>query len=400
MRRFLFLQGPQGPFFRRLGARIEAAGHAVLRLNLNAGDRHDWPLGRKIRTRPAEWPANIAAIMDGIGTTDLVVYGDCRRDHRVAIDAAIDRGITVHVFEEAYFRPGYMTLERGGVNGYSPLPRTPQAIHSRAAQLPPLSPPPALPPAERQKGWGTFAYYARAHVGVATRRFPHRGWHRGLAPLAEGISYAGGWLRNRNDGERTRQACAAIAGRRYFVLPLQMDADFQLRSHSRYGNMRNALAGILTDFAENAPSDVWLLIKRHPHDNGGVDWPARLFGDRLIFAPTGDLTDMLHRAQGMVTVNSTAALQGLAMGLPVKALGKAIYDVPGLTHRGSLASFWTAPQAPDADLFAAFHKMVIHDAQVPGDHGSEAGLALLVESAAAKLLKPALSLVQERRLSA
>ena len=36
--RFLFLQGPPGPFFDRLGASLRRHGHAVHRINLNAGD--------------------------------------------------------------------------------------------------------------------------------------------------------------------------------------------------------------------------------------------------------------------------------------------------------------------------------------------------------------------------
>jgi capsular polysaccharide export protein len=42
-RRFLFLQGPPGPFFRLLGAALATRGHGVLRVNLNGGDAHDWP---------------------------------------------------------------------------------------------------------------------------------------------------------------------------------------------------------------------------------------------------------------------------------------------------------------------------------------------------------------------
>jgi capsular polysaccharide export protein len=42
-RSFLFLQGPPGPFFARLGAALQAAGHAVHRINFNGGDRVSWP---------------------------------------------------------------------------------------------------------------------------------------------------------------------------------------------------------------------------------------------------------------------------------------------------------------------------------------------------------------------
>lgn len=42
-RRFLFLQGPPGPFFAALAAALAARGCAIHRINLCGGDQHDWP---------------------------------------------------------------------------------------------------------------------------------------------------------------------------------------------------------------------------------------------------------------------------------------------------------------------------------------------------------------------
>ncbi|MDE4131797.1 hypothetical protein PXK00_01650, partial [Phaeobacter sp. QD34_3] len=41
-RRFLFLQGPHGPFFNGLGKMLRAAGCAVWRVGFNAGDSTFW----------------------------------------------------------------------------------------------------------------------------------------------------------------------------------------------------------------------------------------------------------------------------------------------------------------------------------------------------------------------
>jgi capsular polysaccharide export protein len=38
-RRFLFLQGPHGPFFHRLGKMLRLSGAEVWRVGFNAGDR-------------------------------------------------------------------------------------------------------------------------------------------------------------------------------------------------------------------------------------------------------------------------------------------------------------------------------------------------------------------------
>jgi capsular polysaccharide export protein len=55
--------------------------------------------------------------------TDVVLYGDCRPLHRAALEALSDDCRRVHVWEEGYFRPNWVTLEAGDVNGYSRLPR-------------------------------------------------------------------------------------------------------------------------------------------------------------------------------------------------------------------------------------------------------------------------------------
>ena len=41
-RRFLFLQGPPGPFFRKLAVALKEKGAVVHRINLSGGDRFDW----------------------------------------------------------------------------------------------------------------------------------------------------------------------------------------------------------------------------------------------------------------------------------------------------------------------------------------------------------------------
>ena len=50
-----------------------------------------------------------------------MLYGDTRPIHAQAVAEARARGLTVHVFEEGYMRPCWVTYERGGTNGNSRL---------------------------------------------------------------------------------------------------------------------------------------------------------------------------------------------------------------------------------------------------------------------------------------
>jgi capsule polysaccharide modification protein KpsS len=123
LRRFLFLQGVPGSFMHRLGLALTARGHGVSRVNFNGGDRLSWPSLPAIdfTGQMSEWPAFAQRLMFEIAPTDLILHGDCRPLHKVAIHLAERCGITVHVFEEGYLRPNWITLEVGGVNGYSRL---------------------------------------------------------------------------------------------------------------------------------------------------------------------------------------------------------------------------------------------------------------------------------------
>ena len=53
--------------------------------------------------------------------SDLVLYGDTREIHHIAILEARKLNITVHFFEEGYLRPYWVTYERDGSNGNSRL---------------------------------------------------------------------------------------------------------------------------------------------------------------------------------------------------------------------------------------------------------------------------------------
>lgn len=393
-RTVLLLQGLMGPLFRRLGQGLIHAGHKVYKVNFNGGDRFFWrlPGGIDYRGSLADWPAAFERMLRERGVTDVALFGDCRAHHMPAIKVCRDLGVPVHVFEEGYVRPDWVTLELGGVNGHSSLPRDPAWYRTTAASLPPVPPHRQVPSSFRRRAAEGLAYNL---ADLATRwYYPHWTNHRPWHPLVEGM----GWLRKLRRRKESQAAAARLLARLehtpdpYFLFPLQLDSDAQIRLHSPFAGIADALRLVIGSFAAHAPPNARLVVKEHPLDNGVRDWRqetfdiATLFGvaERIDYLGWGDIVPVTRRARGVVTINSTSGTLALVEGVPVVALGHAIYDIADITFQGGLDAFWTNPTAPDAATFAAFRRVLIERCLIPGGFFSEEALSKVVRHAIAR----------------
>lgn len=393
-RRILLLQGLMGPFFRELGKGLIARGHKVFKVNFNGGDRLYWRLGNGIDYAGslAEWPQVFADLLDRHQITDIMLFGDCRDHHTCALAICRERSVRAWVFEEGYIRPDWVTMELGGVNGHSSLPRDPQWYRDAAAALPPLPEHKRVSSSFRRRATQGLLYNA---ADVLTR-WRYKGWtnHRPWHPLVEGA----GWARKLNNRQWREQQAARLfetladQDARYFLFPLQLDSDAQIRLHSPFAGVADALKLVIDSFAAHAPADVRLVVKEHPLDNGVRDWELEAHDlalragieHRVDYLASGDIEAIADRAMGMVTINSTSGTLGLAKGLPVIVLGKAIYDIPDLTYQDGLDSFWTQCTPPDAETFAAFRRVLIDRCLIPGGFFSDDAVAKVVEHAIAR----------------
>ncbi len=390
----MLLQGLMGQFFQRLGRGLRKAGHDVFKVNFNGGDRAYWglPNGIDYRGTLAEWPEAFAQLLARHQITDVMLFGDCRDHHMAALSVCREQGVTIWVFEEGYIRPDWVTMEIGGVNGHSLLSRDPEWYRSRAAQLPPVPEHRKVPSSFRRRAIQGLWYNV---ADVFTRwRFPgwstHRPWH----PLVEGVGWARKLMRREERKVQGEALLARLEDERpgYFLFPLQLDSDAQIRLHSPFVGMMEAIKLVLQSFAEHAPSLARLVVKEHPLDNGVRDWQlethdlAKRFGiaDRVDYLAWGDIEAIAEGALGMVTVNSTSGTLALARGVPVVVLGKAVYDLPDLTFQGGLDRFWSQASAPDAATFAAFRRVLIDECLIPGGFFSDEAMDKVVTHAIAR----------------
>lgn len=390
-RTFLFLQGPHGSFFPKLGVALKACNHRVCRINLNGGDHATWPGGTGYRGTLRGWPAYVERFMARNGVSDLVLFGDCRPHHRAAVTVANELGVAVHVFEEGYIRPDWVTLERDGVNGWSALPHERAWYEANARGLPPVPEHAPLPSYATARGWAAFFYYAE--VVLQHWRFPFSGSHRDRNPVWEGIRFLRRFRMREAEHERTARDLRRLDGAPYMLFPLQLTSDYQIRVHSPFGSMQAAVDVVLDSFARSAPPALRLAIKEHPLDSGLINWRELVIAraqalnipDRIAFMEHGDLLALVQGSLGMVTVNSTSGTLALAAGKPVKVLGDAVYDVDGVTDPQPLDGFWTNPMAPDPQAWDAFYRVLADRCLLHGAFLSNAGIDLLVQAAMARL---------------
>ena len=393
-RRFLFLQGPHGPFFGQLARLVAHAGADVLRVGFNAGDAAFWPslLPYTPFTDPPEaWADACGMLMARDGITDLVVYGDTRPVHRAAVVAARAAGVRVHCFEEGYLRPYWATYERGGVNGHSRLmaldiPGMRSRLADAGAELTEL--PARWGDLRQHIGWGA-AYHAR--VLLANRRYrgfrPHREisvareldlYLRRLAALPlHGLMR---WNARRRLGR---------GGNPYHVALLQLAHDASFRAHGAFPTMADFLETVIAGFAEGAPGHHMLVLKAHPLEDGREPLPrlaahiARAHGveGRVLYVPGGKLAALLDQARSALTVNSTSAQQALWRGLPVRLFGTSVYDKPELVSRQPLVDFFAEPKVPDMEAYRVYRHFLLATSQIPGGFYSRRARSRLLRRA-------------------
>jgi capsular polysaccharide export protein len=366
---------------------MQSRGTKVARINICAGDRVDWPEpATDFRGNFRDWPVFFDNFLREHRITDILLFGDCRPYHMSARRIAALRGVRTYVLEEGYLRPHWMTLEIDGVNGYSRLVRNKEWLIEQARSLPPEQ---FLPPVTanfRRRVRDTVRYYTAVHG--CWFAYPHYRTHRPRSPFMEAVGWGCKYLVRDFRERHTRDILQGLSGKSFFLFPLQLSGDYQIRNHSPFPDMRSAASYVMESFARHAPKDAHLLIKAHPFDTSFFNWlrfirrNERRLGlrGRLHFVDGGNLEQLAADTAGMVCVNSTSATLALAAGRPVCALGDAIYNVPGLTFRRHLDEFWTEATPPEPGLYGAFRRVLVDRCLVRGGLASESAVATLIES--------------------
>ena len=371
--KILLLQGPLGPFFQALSRQLTEAGHQVVKIHFNGGDASWSCAGDNLSftAPPAHWRNFLRRLLKQRKIDAVVCYGDCRYYHKVAKTLCNQRRIRFWAMEEGYLRPDFITLECGGVNAHSPWYERRTELAEREWPAP-FEAPLTVGPTMGCRARFAMRYYL--NKALHHRRYRHYQHHRPWNFFEELWGWVAGavvkqW--HHMTDLRLRNSLATHRGHLFFV-PLQVTEDFQIREHSNLSGVEEMVAEVINSFAKYAkPQDV-LLFKHHPMDRGFVHYRAQIhrlvnllgLEGRVFYGYELPLPALYPLLKGVITINSTVGLSALLHKVPTFCMGRALYDLPGLTTQGDLNHFWRRQDPVCEDRFQRFRQSLLHLTQL------------------------------------
>jgi capsular polysaccharide export protein len=369
-RSVLLLQGPVGPFFDRLSQWLMAREKQVHRIVFSGGDQYDCNVIAPIKFVGSlqKWNGFFEEKCVQLEVDVVVLFGQSRAYHQAAIKVSNSLGIQVIVMEEGYFRPGFMTIELDGVNGKS----------TTLDRFSWDGPKEHITSATDKHPFLASTYFAAlhyAHMLLRRESFPDYEHHRHRSPLYYFGYWVYSWFRKWSHLKLDmRKQKVLLKSKAYFYfVPLQFEGDAQLKLFSNYSSVEDFLSVLIRSFAIHAPSPTLLVFREHPHGRGMggyksfVNQVAKSFGvdKRIVYLVEGETPVLVKHSAGVITINSTVGVRALKSHVPLKVMGAAIYQRPGLVFDGELDEFWCKAVPVKPELAADFVLQLKNLTQVP-----------------------------------
>lgn len=372
----LFLQGPMGKFFNKLFDKFTSQGANAIRIGFNFGD-YFFAHGQNYhpyKGKPKDWKKYICNFLKSNKIDKIFLFGDCRFYHRIAIAVAKELGIEVFVFEEGYLRPGFITLEKNGVNAKSSLPRNREFYDK--IELKEYKKESPFPSTYRTMAWWALEYFVVADLFYFL--YPKYIHHRDFYAIKEcfyGIRNCfRKYIYKVLEFGMKEKLETKFSGKYYFVI-IQVHDDFQIREHSTYINMEDYIVDVLKSFARHAPKSKMIVFKHHPMDRGKKNYKSFIVSiarqldieNRVIVLWDTHLPSVIDNCIAAITINSTVGLNTLAHKKPTICLGESFYNIDGITSTGmSLDDYWRDYKEVDHGLFLKFRQYMKETTQVRG----------------------------------
>lgn len=421
LKRPVLLQGPIGGFFNELMKQFIASGSVPFKINFNGGDKAFMTKGLMNVFDYTDEMKNFGFYFKDFLETNkndgIILFGDCRPLHKVAKFIAKEMEVKVFVFEEGYIRPNFITLEEDGVNANSNLMYNlsnllKTKIYTEGDEL--IEDKKLKELQEKHfhdlKDMGLHAIKYWWSMGIS-KEFPHYEHHKDGDMFKSSKYWFKSFFKKKFYQFKERNFVNFVENKlnkKYFLVALQVYNDSQIKDHSKFRNNKRFIFDSMKSFSLFANPKDYLVIKQHPLDIPYHDYQRfinelavllRLEG-RVFYVHDVHLPTLLKHSKGLVTINSTTGLSALYHGTPVIALGKAMYDIPGLCFQGNLNTFWSSLRKPNNRTFKKFRSLLIERSQIVGSFYSSKHYPKIIEPAVAPnnvMIKEKLSIILEDR---
>ena len=380
----LLLQGPVGPFFQRLQAKLESQDVNTFRVLFNAGDRL-FSQNKNCESFSGnldEWESWLEHKLIELSTNYIVLFGSMRPIHQVARKLGDKLGITIISLEEGYLRSGYISCELGGNNQHSTLLNWNNTFALNQDAPKPL---PITSSFKTMCVLGALYYiwrdlfsssteqqlYHRSAKGTAhsTPAWCYNFFARGAAMLTE--------MKSRQSLYRGRKG-------EYILVPLQTTEDAQMTSAARGWSNHKLVKQVILALSQTHNSQK-IAFKLHPLDIHAQKTKSLIkriskaqgVSNRVIILRSGPMSKLTATSSGMIVINSTCGFSALHHQKPLLVLGDAIYRDPSIATVGdsekSIAEFLKIRTAKNFDTVKDFLTSVKTNALLPGDFYSWLG---------------------------
>ncbi|MBT0879431.1 capsular biosynthesis protein [Campylobacter sp. 2018MI01] len=357
-----------GPLFKHFSKYLNK-NNKIYKINFTAGDFIFYPSKYNYKGSLN----NLKSYLDNFyklnKITCIILFGDTRPIHEIAINLAKKLNIKIYVFEEGYLRPNYITCEMTGVNANSLMSKNKNDYKKLNTYK------------ENSKlfksSFKIMAFYALMYYTfsiIFQVFYNNKNYHRPLN-IMELFRWFRHFYRKAKYSilEKNVDNLAKKYSKKYFLAVLQVHNDSQIKKHFKDKGMKKFIVKTIKSFAKNRANNNVLIFKHHPLDIAYTDYSniineltKRLgISDKVFYIHRGNIPNLLKNAKGCICINSTVGMQALYHNCPTIVLGNAIYNIDGLVYKNDLDSFWQNAHnfTSDYDLYLKFQGYLLKNNQ-------------------------------------
>lgn len=338
----LLLQGPVGNFFYEFSKYISKQNATVFKINFSLAEEFFYKKNKNVtfyKDTLMEWPSFFVKFIKQNSINKVYILNDSRPYHEPIVDLCIKYKIDLYVFEDGYFRPGYITLEPYGVNGNSHINKFALNEFDNVMDIKELNFKLQNKFISRVK----FSLISNLNFIFCSNYSSYRPlnsyyWAKRLIK-----SYLIFFISFCKDSITFKML--KKSNKKKFFVPLQVFDDTQIRFHSSYESNFDFIDEIFNQIEKINRENFIIMFKQHPGDRGQINYKKYIqkkikknnLSANISFSVVTPVKKFIEICDGVILINSTSGIESLREGKEVLVKGNAIYG--SMCHRNEIKDF-------------------------------------------------------------